>query len=89
MNHFYLKIRDWFYNGIKTLCLTVHFCVIKKWIKKIHFLENENNTEVSNGVEEGDNPLRIINNFYILLCLDYSQTIFCLYIASYLIFFHV
>ena len=73
---------DWLYSGIKTVCLTVHFCVNKKWIKKIYFLEDENNTEIPNVEQEGDNPLSIVNNFYILYCLDYSQTIFCLFIAS-------
>ena len=62
----------------------MHFCAIKNRIKKINFLENENNTEVPNAEEEGDKPLSILNNFYILYCLDYSQTILCLYIASYL-----
>ena len=50
----------------------------------IYFLEDENNTEVPNAENKGDNPLIILNNFYILHCLDYSQTIFCLYITSYL-----
>ena len=36
----------------------------------MYFLENKNNTEVPNVEEEGDNPLSILNNFYILSCLD-------------------
>ena len=60
--------------------------LLKTESKRSIFLENENNTEVPNVEEERDNPLSILHNFYIHYCLEYSQTIFCLYIASYLSF---
>ena len=39
---------DCHYNGIKTVCLTVQFCVIRNWIKKIYFLKNGNRAELPN-----------------------------------------
>ena len=44
-------------------------------------------TEEPNIEEKGDDLVSIFKNCYILYCLDYSQTTFSLYIASYLIFF--
>ena len=63
------------------------FVLLKSESKRSIFQKTkitQNNVE-----EKGDIPLSILNNFYILCCLGYSQTIFCLYIASYLIFCHV
>ena len=58
----------------------MHACIIK--VRKIYFLEKENNAEVPNVEEIGHNPLIILTNVYMLYCLDYYQTTFWLYNAS-------